>query len=68
MDPLSRRRFLKISSATIAAASAAACGRSSLTSGLAGAQERGVRKVATFCDVCFWKCGAIAYVKDGRLW
>jgi thiosulfate reductase/polysulfide reductase chain A len=68
MDPLSRRRFLKISGATVAAASAVACGRSAVTAGLAGAPERGVRKVATFCDVCFWKCGAIAYVKDGRLW
>ena len=22
----------------------------------------------TFCDICFWKCGAIAYVQDGQLW
>ena len=22
----------------------------------------------TYCDICFWKCGAIAYVRDGRLW
>jgi thiosulfate reductase/polysulfide reductase chain A len=68
MDSLSRRRFLRVSGATIAAASAAACRRSPVTAGLAAAPERGVRKVATYCDICFWKCGAIAYVKDGRLW
>ena len=28
----------------------------------------GIRKVPTYCDICFWKCGAIAYVRDGRLW
>jgi thiosulfate reductase/polysulfide reductase chain A len=39
-----------------------------VTAGLVGAPERGLRKVATYCDICFWKCGAIAYVKDGRLW
>lgn len=29
---------------------------------------QGVQKIPTFCDMCFWKCGAIAYVRDGRLW
>jgi len=33
-----------------------------------GRRGRGNPHVPTFCDVCFWKCGAIAYVKDGRLW
>ncbi len=28
----------------------------------------GVRTIPTYCDICFWKCGAIAYVKDGQLW
>ena len=28
----------------------------------------GIQKIPTFCDICFWKCGAIAYVKDGALW
>ena len=30
--------------------------------------ERAIRTVPTFCDICFWKCGAIAHVRDGRLW
>ena len=29
---------------------------------------KGIQKIPTFCDICFWKCGAIAYVKDGKLW
>jgi len=70
MDTLSRRRFLRISSATLGlAASGSACGR--LTSGSVSevaAAERGLRTVPTFCDICFWKCGAIAYVEDGKLW
>lgn len=32
------------------------------------ATRQGIRKIATFCDICFWKCGAIATVKDGKLW
>lgn len=24
--------------------------------------------VATICDVCFWKCGAVAHLRDGKLW
>ncbi len=28
----------------------------------------GVRTVPTFCDICFWKCCAIASVSDGKLW
>jgi thiosulfate reductase/polysulfide reductase chain A len=30
--------------------------------------ERGIRQVATTCDVCFWKCGVVATVRDGRIW
>jgi len=33
-----------------------------------GGKDEAVRTVPTFCDVCFWKCGAIAYVKGDRLW
>ena len=69
MDSLSRRRFLQVSAATIAATSA--------TAGVArlagraigeGAPAKGLQKIPTFCDICFWKCGAIAYVEDGKLW
>jgi len=69
MDSLSRRRFLKISAATVAAGSSAV-GVARLAGSALGtaAQPRGVQKIPTFCDLCFWKCGAIAYVRDGQLW
>ena len=27
----------------------------------------GDRVVPTFCELCFWKCGVLAHVKDGRV-
>ncbi len=73
MNSLSRRRFLKITGATFGATVAA----TSLSGVVKGAEKvdeksghsvKGIKKIPTFCDVCFWKCGAIAYVKDGKLW
>jgi len=73
MSSLSRRRFLKITGATFGATVAA----SSLSGVVKGAEKvdektgksvKGIQKIPTFCDICFWKCGAIAYVKDGELW
>ncbi len=68
MNSLSRRRFLKISGATIGVAAAG-------SAVLKGTQllnrkkpSAGVETIPTFCDICFWKCGAIAYVNDGKLW
>ncbi|MFN7951720.1 MAG: molybdopterin-dependent oxidoreductase [bacterium] len=69
-DQLSRRRFLKISGATVGAAAAAGTAER-LVPGASAAlapAERGLRTVPTFCDVCFWKCNAIATVRDGKLW
>ncbi len=71
MDALSRRRFLKISSATLGlAASGAAIATAGRALGASSGTQAaaGVRTVPTFCDLCFWKCGAIAHVRDGRLW
>jgi thiosulfate reductase/polysulfide reductase chain A len=71
MDALSRRRFLKISSATLglAAGGGALAGAArAVSSSAAASSSKGLQKIPTFCDVCFWKCGAIAYVRDGRLW
>ncbi len=60
-----RRSFLGISSAVLAAA-----GLGPALTGRRRAQaSNGVTTtVPTFCDVCFWKCGAIATVRDGQLW
>jgi thiosulfate reductase/polysulfide reductase chain A len=66
MNPVSRRKFLKI---TGAAAGVAAAGH---VLWKATAQVRpattGIQTIPTYCDICFWKCGAIATVKDGTLW
>jgi len=69
MNHLSRRRFLQITTAGGAAAAAAG----SVAPGfgeLFGQPMAGdvIETVPTFCDICFWKCGAIAYKKNGKLW
>ncbi len=63
---VSRRRFLKITAASVAALGAAGTFAESLSNGKPA--EKGLRQVPTFCDLCFWKCGAIATVRDGKLW
>ncbi len=67
MNALSRRRFLKISAASITALGAVASGTSAFGR-KSKPTEKGIRQVPTFCDICFWKCGAIATVRDGQLW
>lgn len=70
---ISRRKFLKISGATIGlAAASTSIGKivkksNSLTGGKLQ-DDKGIKKIPTFCDLCFWKCGTIAYIKDGKLW
>ncbi len=69
MDAISRRKFLKISGASAAltaAAGSALTGAERLQSG--SERQKGLQIIPTFCDICFWKCGALAYVQDGRLW
>ena len=69
MNRVSRRRFLKI--AGVGAGAAAAGSSFTALPGLraaAGPSEKGIRRVPTFCDICFWKCNAIATVRDGVLW
>jgi thiosulfate reductase/polysulfide reductase chain A len=67
---LSRRKFLKITGATIGAAAAGGAAIKALTvfSRPSSSPMGGVTKIPTYCDLCFWKCGAIAYVRDGALW
>lgn len=67
MNQLSRRRFLKIGAAAIAAAGATD-EATRLAKGSVASPARGIKTVPTFCDLCFWKCGAVATVRDGRLW
>jgi thiosulfate reductase/polysulfide reductase chain A len=65
---LSRRRFLKISTGVGMAAASGMGGpglADLLAAPLAGEE---IRRIPTYCDICFWKCGAVATTRNGRLW
>ncbi|MBI3125348.1 MAG: molybdopterin-dependent oxidoreductase [Ignavibacteriales bacterium] len=70
MNSISRRKFLKITGFSIGAAAAA----TALSPMIKGANKinkekvKGIQKIPTYCDICFWKCGTVAYLKDGELW
>jgi thiosulfate reductase / polysulfide reductase chain A len=69
MQQLSRRRFLEISAATLGATTAAPqweplARTAHAAPGMAGI----VVTIPTFCEMCFWRCGGIAHVRDGKLW
>jgi thiosulfate reductase/polysulfide reductase chain A len=68
MPTLSRRSFLKITTGAAGMAAAGGALGSRWPDLLAQPTAGEIRKVPTFCDVCFWKCGAVASLKDGRLW
>ena len=69
MEPLSRRRFLKISAATFGAAAAATQWEPLARLARAASTPAGiVVTTPTFCEMCFWKCSGIAHVRGGRLW
>jgi thiosulfate reductase / polysulfide reductase chain A len=69
---LSRRTFLQISGSTVVGGAALSAGLVSLgtPSKDAQASEPVVpdRVVPSFCELCFWKCGVLAYVKDERVY
>lgn len=71
MSGLTRRQFIKVGGA---AAGALAVGSGLATNwwGLDGDPvanpgTEGDRVVPTFCELCFWKCGVLAHVRDGRV-
>ena len=68
-QPLHRRSFLKIT-AGAALGSLLAGSAVSLLSGptLARAHIKPDRVVPTFCELCFWKCGLLAYVAKGKVY
>jgi thiosulfate reductase/polysulfide reductase chain A len=67
MPILSRRRFLRIGAGTGAAALVA---RPPLFADLFAPVRPAdrIERVPTYCDLCFWKCAAIATTRNGRLW
>lgn len=71
MTILSRRRFLQIGAGAAGAGAAAAItpGTPAWADFFGPAQPGDrIETVPTYCDLCFWKCGAIATKKNGRLW
>lgn len=66
---VNRRTFLRISGTTILGAAAASAGLLPLAK-KSWANDRTVvpdRVVPTFCELCFWKCGLLASVKDEKV-
>jgi thiosulfate reductase / polysulfide reductase chain A len=68
---MNRRDFIKIGSGGVAGA-AALGGLGSDWYGAYGNSVKdpgtdGDRIVPSFCELCFWKCGILAHVKDGRV-
>jgi thiosulfate reductase/polysulfide reductase chain A len=66
---LSRRRFLQISTGAAGFAAAGGLPGAGLAKALsAPGPGEVVETIPTYCDICFWKCGAIAYTRNGKLW
>jgi len=64
----SRRRFLKISAATMAATGSATLLSPRLkAAGVSLSSSNNIQTIPTFCDVCFWRCGAVATLENGKL-
>jgi thiosulfate reductase/polysulfide reductase chain A len=57
-----------ISAATITGLGAAASTGGKWLNRLGIAAASGVKRIPTFCEICFWKCSAYASVRDGKLW
>jgi thiosulfate reductase/polysulfide reductase chain A len=61
---------LQIGAGAAGAAGVATASRSAALAELLGPARVGdrIERVPTYCDLCFWKCAAIASRKNGRLW
>jgi thiosulfate reductase / polysulfide reductase chain A len=68
---MKRREFLKISATSFAGAGFMGGLGSNWYGAYGHAQAdpgtEGDRIVPSFCELCFWKCGILAHVKDGRV-
>jgi len=72
MNSLSRRKFLKISGATAGTAALATTLSSCFTKHdrqfSDDPNQDDIKTIPSYCSVCFWKCGLIGYVRNGKLW
>src|SRR5512146_1690373 len=64
-DKLSRRDFFKLSSLAGAGLVAQAATAQNHPPGWSG--TRRTEQIATNCEMCFWRCGVIAEVTDGKV-
>jgi thiosulfate reductase / polysulfide reductase chain A len=64
MSKISRRDFLKTTSVVVGGVGTAASS-TPLMPGWRG--ESRVDLIPTNCEMCFWRCGVLAEVKDGKL-
>lgn len=70
----SRRQFLKITGATFAGLSIPGCAlRDKVLHGADPDDPRfgygkDVKTIPSYCGICFWKCGLLAHVVDGKVW
>ncbi len=62
---MERRRFLQIAGGGVGAAGAGTAALSLWPKAQEGPRES--RKVSTFCELCFWKCGVLATVEGGEV-
>ena len=69
-----RREFLKITAATFAAAGLSGCGALDMLANSADPMDprfgygRNAKVIPTYCGMCYWKCGVLAHVVEGRVW
>ena len=63
---ISRRDFLKVSTAASAAVAATSTAvAQTYPPGRSGSER--VELIPTNCEMCFWRCGVLAEVKDGKV-
>jgi len=71
MDGIGRRKFIQIGAAS-AGVAAVGSGLATRWWGLDGNPvadpgTEGDKVVPTFCELCFWNCGVLAHVRDGKV-
>ena len=67
---ITRRDFLKIGAAVFAGTAASKVATDTFDSPLYADSVKDLKpdkKVPTFCEICFWKCGMLASVKNGKI-
>jgi thiosulfate reductase / polysulfide reductase chain A len=64
---LTRRDFVKFTSAAGAALGAVAAPAQAAQNPTGWIGDRRVERIATNCEMCFWRCGAVAEVGDGKV-